>query len=534
MKRKLPIKILFLLISILVIETSSQLIAQNVSPKSWSYGVKVNTDYPYFGIATATDGSVYVAGGGDAANQNFTIKKFNSNGLLIFTKAYVSRNKGKGTLKLDSNGDVFVMSTFTDELRLTNDTFVVGNTTSKHSFFGKFSGSTGIDIWVKSMPVESPVYSELLTNNNFLIAYSAPAGPFMFDGNVLTTLTIASTVFMELSNADGSVINHWAVPNTLLSDVQIMAYKNSNLIILDFANPPVWVGGNSYLRKSLYNLNNGTYIKRDSLVFRNLSTNSGRTIKNLPLCYNHDNGDIYLSFASGSYNYLFGNDTIKTNENVLFRLDSNLNTNNLIRMAYPTEMIRLRDTNLVLGTRSYTNQNYVWMMNDTINLYNNQWSYLITHSNLNFQHRKHAFMATNSWQTGLELRDIAISKLSEVFVLGFHENDIIFPPNVVPALRRSWKHLSAYGKMDLGLSVGLNEFKNKNEVINAYPNPFKNQLTIEEEGEYEYSIFTIDGRLVLNGKGYGNTIISTEELKSAIYLLKVQSDSILKSVKIIK
>lgn len=509
--------------------------AQNVPAKTWSFGVRINTDYAYFGLSTASDGSIFTAGGGDASNQNFTIRKYNSNGGFVFTKSYVSRNKGKGSVNVDANNDVFVMSTFSEELRLTNDTIYTIPASKKYSFVGKFSGSNGNDIWVKSMPIETPVYHQLLDNNNYLIAYSSAAGPFTFDGNVITTLTVPSTVFIELSNSNGAVINHWSMPNTLLTNCRIMNFSNSKLVIYDFARPPIGLGGGEYWRRSLYNLTSGIYIKRDSVLYKSQYRNITKSMEALPLSYNKLNGDLYLSVSSGADFNIFNLDTIASSQNAVFHFDSNQTILQVNRIPYSASMIEVRDTNLVIGTRAFSNPNYVWMYSDTINLFSNQWCYWITQSNLNFENRKHGFMTTDSWQTGLELRDIEISSTGDVFVLGFHENDIIFPPTVVRALNRSWKHLSAFGKLDLGISVGLvNNKKQLSQEIKVFPNPFENQFTIQEPGVYTYRLYSVRGELLLEGRGSETTLISTEKLNQGTYILSVQTNRGVITKKLIK
>jgi hypothetical protein len=307
------------------------------------------------------------------------------------------------------------------------------------------------------------------------------------------------------------------------------------MVMVDFSYAPFLSNNPDYWRRSLYDLNSKTYISQDSILFKSQYDNIAQTIKRIPVCYNKSNGDIYLSVYSGSDYNIFGTDTIASSENAVFHFDSNFNALNVIRMPYAPSVIRQRDTTLVLGTSIYANPNYVWMLSDTVNVFNNQRSFWITQSNLNFQNRNHSFMATDNWQTGLELRDIEISNNGSVYALGFHENDIIFPPTVVPALNRSWKHLSAFGKMDLGISTGLKDNKiDASKEIVVYPNPFNNQFTIQEIGKFEYQLYSVDGRLIVSGTASENTVVSTENLKSGPYILKVLTNQVVKSRKLIK
>lgn len=58
-------------------------------------------------------------------------------------------------------------------------------------------------------------------------------------------------------------------------------------------------------------------------------------------------------------------------------------------------------------------------------------------------------------------------------------------------------------------------------TVGVYPNPTSSVLNVSLEGEFEYSIFTTNGRLISSGTSTG--VINTESLNAGIYVLQVET-----------
>ncbi len=72
-------------------------------------------------------------------------------------------------------------------------------------------------------------------------------------------------------------------------------------------------------------------------------------------------------------------------------------------------------------------------------------------------------------------------------------------------------------------------FGNLESSISIYPNPSKNYITIQNkanaDGNFEYQIIDITGRIITNGKSVFNANINTESLSNGNYILKITIDS---------
>lgn len=69
---------------------------------------------------------------------------------------------------------------------------------------------------------------------------------------------------------------------------------------------------------------------------------------------------------------------------------------------------------------------------------------------------------------------------------------------------------------------GSNVESNRLVDLSMYPNPVTNILTVDSQGEFEYSIINVSGQVVLQGISNGQ--ITTSELPSGLYMIKVKSD----------
>lgn len=85
------------------------------------------------------------------------------------------------------------------------------------------------------------------------------------------------------------------------------------------------------------------------------------------------------------------------------------------------------------------------------------------------------------------------------------------------------------------LSVGIN--KNEIKGFTAYPNPFNNELIIENENNDLYIRLTdASGRIISNEffLGKGRTSINTSDISSGLYFLNVRAEGVTRSVKVVK
>lgn len=512
-----------------------QVMAQNTLARPWHMARTVSLNDPYFGIATNAQGETLLAGGGNATNYNFTITKRDTAGLLIYSKVYSSRNQGKGKAKLDANEDLLVQSSFASIFELTTDTFTTASVTDRHMFIGKFDGQTGTDIWVKTYPQETPKNIQFLDNGNILLELSATSGDFYFDGNLIANLPYNGYMFLELSNTDGSVVRHWHFQQYVFPDETSISLNADTLSYITSAS-----GGSfnqtRFLLKKKYDVANAVEIQSDSLFYKSQYNNFLQGLDEQAMWFDHNTGDFYLATGNSRELMVLGNDTFNTNEYALMHYDDHLNVKNRVDSKYEVIKIYARDTTLVTAFEVGVGKPLVYFGTDTVEAYNYEESYLFAVSNLSLQHRSYAFMATDKWDTGLELRDIDIDANNNVSVLGFHEDDIIFAPFTSNAANRSWKHHSAYGRLQFGAYSGTTGIAQSQieEAVRVYPNPFLNRITIEESGDFNYALYNLNGQLVLKGSAAEMVQLQTETLINGMYLLNVESEERTSTVKLIK
>ncbi len=79
-------------------------------------------------------------------------------------------------------------------------------------------------------------------------------------------------------------------------------------------------------------------------------------------------------------------------------------------------------------------------------------------------------------------------------------------------------------------SIGENAAKN----ISIYPNPTVDDVTIKYEGQFNYTVFNIDGQLVMTGEGTNLVEFSMKDLTAGTYLIKIQSGENTQFAKLIK
>jgi len=107
----------------------------------------------------------------------------------------------------------------------------------------------------------------------------------------------------------------------------------------------------------------------------------------------------------------------------------------------------------------------------------------------------------------------------------------------VSSVTKYWNdHFSAVQKVEIGSPMSLNIYQN-------YPNPFNNQTTIKFEvpklSWIQLELFDILGRKVKTllseqkSPGSYNYILTNDNLASGVYIIKIKSDKLSKSIKIV-
>ena len=81
-------------------------------------------------------------------------------------------------------------------------------------------------------------------------------------------------------------------------------------------------------------------------------------------------------------------------------------------------------------------------------------------------------------------------------------------------------------KMTFGQGVGVSEIVT--EAFKVYPNPVRNELYVSgnEFGPYRYALYSIDGRLLLQGEVGNGEAIHTGDIPAGLYILKINNTSL--------
>ena len=88
--------------------------------------------------------------------------------------------------------------------------------------------------------------------------------------------------------------------------------------------------------------------------------------------------------------------------------------------------------------------------------------------------------------------------------------------------------------LDYRLNVSINEIE-KQKNISAFPNPFNNTITIQGYSNFSVDVYDLKARLIYQSKSLTNSyLINTENWDSGIYILKVQTESDVQTLKVIK
>ncbi len=71
-------------------------------------------------------------------------------------------------------------------------------------------------------------------------------------------------------------------------------------------------------------------------------------------------------------------------------------------------------------------------------------------------------------------------------------------------------------------------------ILAIYPNPTNGQFTIELEGNFTYSVNDISGATILNGVATDKETLSLNSVANGLYLVTVKTESITKTIRIVK
>ncbi|NOQ74252.1 MAG: T9SS type A sorting domain-containing protein [Crocinitomix sp.] len=89
---------------------------------------------------------------------------------------------------------------------------------------------------------------------------------------------------------------------------------------------------------------------------------------------------------------------------------------------------------------------------------------------------------------------------------------------------------AAYIFEDSSLGIDKLDFNN----ITVFPNPTSDQVTIELEGEFTYSLLALNGKILSTTKAVNRVSLDLSEFATGIYFLEIQSENLSKLVKLVK
>ena len=126
----------------------------------------------------------------------------------------------------------------------------------------------------------------------------------------------------------------------------------------------------------------------------------------------------------------------------------------------------------------------------------------------------------SSWSTGATTQDIFGLGAGEYTVI---VDDIGLETGICPDATETFTVNSFVGIEDEEISV-----------LNAYPNPTTNQVTVTYNGEFNYEVISPLGQVVINGKAVDKEELSLEALSNGTYLVKVTSGDKVNFVQVVK
>lgn len=497
--------------------------AQNTTAKDWFYGSGISLSDPYFGVAGASTGEVFVVGGGLASNFNFSIAKLDATGANMWRKRYVSRNQGFGSAAVDANNDLLVISAFASVFELDDDTLTTSGVSNNDMFIAKFDGANGDKIWIKAYTQEAPISNKYLANGNVLIQLSVNAGDFFFDGNLVKNHAVASFVFLELDNADGSIVRNFSFPQTdFPAETQYVLNGNTIIYLTLGATGPF--NGNTVFIKRKMDVNTMAVLQDDTLTYDSQFNNLLQKLDEVAMHFNSANGDFYIAVGERQDYTVLGTDTVEADHFAILQYDDRLNLKKRVDLNYSASSFQVRDTNLVITMFIPAFSPFQGVFgNDTLVPSIMNETHMFIRSNLDFDNRTYAFIGTSQRGEYAVLKDIQIDAMANVYALGFSQEDIVFPPYTSQAANRSWKHHSALGKLLFGVNnnnVGITEVQ-KQLKYQIYPNPFSNSFTLSLEGKFAYAMYNQQGQLVKSDEQHEEVQLDMRNVPAGLYMLKI-------------
>ena len=84
------------------------------------------------------------------------------------------------------------------------------------------------------------------------------------------------------------------------------------------------------------------------------------------------------------------------------------------------------------------------------------------------------------------------------------------------------------------VNVWIEGIDEASDLFKVFPNPTTDVLTIEASEAFSYSIYDLNGRSVLHGKGNSTEVISLHELMNGQYILSLTCGNSTRNLKVTK
>jgi hypothetical protein len=75
---------------------------------------------------------------------------------------------------------------------------------------------------------------------------------------------------------------------------------------------------------------------------------------------------------------------------------------------------------------------------------------------------------------------------------------------------------------------------NNTTAFHIYPNPARTNFTVEQSGQFDYTLTNLSGKTILSGKAFDKEILSLEGLAKGVYTITLRTETSVNTLKIIK